>query len=288
MPIISYRLTLVISIWVTVSSCAFSSIFSTHALAGKDAYEKEDKATAKEEFDMAIRTWTPGDGVEEKAAVYSMLGLLNMADTKYDIALENFNEVLKLKSNEGHPHLQISLIYSAQGKNQLAIEEIKKQVKAEPDYYRGQWTLGNLYRITHQTELAIPCFAKATTLNPKSDSAYAGLGDCYKTLGKYTTATDCFEQAVKLNHDNAIAYYNLGQCHAVLKQYDKAIEDYQNALTARVITLSAFKVEVYTFLGEAYEHSGQPEKAKEAYKQAKELLDAIPNRPLKSSSEKEK
>ena len=84
------------------------------------------------------------------------------------------------------------------------------------------------------------------------------------------------EIAVKLNPDNAIAQYNLGLCNLDKKDYEKAVDEFQHALSARVITISAFKVQVLTFLGEAYEKSGQEEKAKETYKQAKELLDNIP------------
>lgn len=275
-----------LSLLVILSISAHSSIFETHAMAGKDAYEKEDRATAKEELEMAIRTWTPGDGTEEKAAVYSMLGLIDMADQYYEHAIENFNQVIKLNSLQGHPHFRIALIYSAQDKNELAISELKKDLKDEPDYFMAQRTLAELYRKTHQPELAIQCYAKATSLNPKSDSGYAGLGDCYRTMGKYGSATTCLEMAVKLNHNNAIAYYNLGLCYSSLKLYDKAIEDYQNALTARVITMSAFKVEVFTYLGEAYEKTGQAEKAKQAYKQAKDLLDAIPYIPENPSTKK--
>jgi tetratricopeptide (TPR) repeat protein len=254
-----------------------------HATTGKAAFEKEDNELAKDELDKALRTWTPGDGKEEKAAVLSILGSIHMAERKYDKALEYFQEVNKLNVKNTRAHFRIGLIYSVLGKNQQSIIELKKAIEEEPDFFMAQRTLGDIYKKEKMYEQAIQCYAVSTSLNPKSDTGYAGLGDCLKSLRKIDSAIPPLEIAVKLNTDNAIAQYNLGLCHLEKKQYDKAVDEFQNALSARVITLSAFKVQVLTFLGEAYEKSGQDEKAKNAYKQAKDLLDSIPSPPEKKT-----
>ena len=274
-------------ILILIVSLAFPSLFYSHATTGKIAYEKGDNALAKDELDFALRTWTPGDTKEEKADVYSMLGSIYMAEKDYEKALENFQQVVKLNVKQGHPHFRIGLIYAVQGKNQQAITELKTANQDEPNFFMSQFTLADLYRKTHQATLSIPCYIKATTLNPKSDAAHAGLGDSYRQLGKYESAIKSLELAVKINPNNALAHYTLGLSHSSKKEYTKAIEDYQNALNARVITLDAFRVQVYTFLGEAYENTGQTEKAQEAYKQAKQLLDAIPLESNKSLPNKE-
>ena len=259
-----------------LTQAVYSSDFSIYAETGKQAFEKEDYESAKTAYLKAMETWTSTDSTGAKYPVLVALGSILMTERKYNESIKYFLDAQKLNPRDGRNYFRIGLVYSVQNKAKEAIPPLVKSIQYEPRFFMAYKTLGEQYRKTRQYDLAIATYLKALKLNTKSDSVYEGLGEAYRTQQKWDLAIKHLQKAVQVNPNNALAHYNLALCFMEKKQYDRVIEQCNLALNAKVIIPDAFKVQVMTYLGMAYENKGDTEKSKEYYRKARQLLDEIP------------
>jgi len=149
---------------------------------------------------------------------------------KYNEALSEYNQALKIRSNIAPPHYGIGLIYQAQGKHSAAISEYKKAVAIDSDYIFAYNRMGEAYIAMKQYDEAETALKKAITVYPSFDDAFANLGEAYYGLKRYSDGLKSLEMAITLNNTHQRAYTTLGLIFEAMGDSQKAIEAYEAAI----------------------------------------------------------
>jgi DNA-binding helix-hairpin-helix protein with protein kinase domain len=120
-------------------------------------------------------------------------------------------------------------IYYNQGKYDLAIFEFNQAIRLNPKFAYAYNNRGIVHSDQGKYDLAIADYGKAIQLNPKYAEAYNNRGNVYYNQGKYDLALADYNQAIQLNPKDANAYYNRGLNYKENRNIEKAISDFEKA-----------------------------------------------------------
>jgi Flp pilus assembly protein TadD len=107
--------------------------------------------------------------------------------------------------------------------------------------------------------LAISEYAKAIELNPSSQAAHLGMANAASAVGMYDVAIAHFGKAISISA-HADIYNNLGVAYYRKKMYPEALSAFRKALE-----LDPRHVNALVNLGNVYEATGHPDKARRSW-----------------------
>jgi TolB-like protein/DNA-binding winged helix-turn-helix (wHTH) protein/Flp pilus assembly protein TadD len=142
-----------------------------------------------------------------------------------------------------------------------ARDAAQKAVRANPDLAEAQYALGYLNWILEwDWPAAETAFRRAIDLDPRYAWAHTGLGHALSQMGRHSEALAAMRRARELDPQNAMTY-------ALSSQVAFQARDYQAALdhASQAIALDQEFWIGYIMRGDAYEQSGQPELALDAF-----------------------
>jgi tetratricopeptide (TPR) repeat protein len=121
------------------------------------------------------------------------------------------------------------LIYSKQGKYQRAIEDYDEAIRLDPKLGIAYFGRGNTYSKLHHYRQAIKDFSEAIRIDPNYIGAYNNRGICYGELGCQTLSIKDYSEIIRIDPKNARAYNNRGVIYDILGQKDRALTDWRKA-----------------------------------------------------------
>jgi tetratricopeptide (TPR) repeat protein len=133
----------------------------------------------------------------------SDVNLLNSALFSYDqgdyeMALIEFNMVIRSQPKMGEAYNDRGLTYYALGETEKAIADFNKAIELLPDPAVSYSNRGGLYLFQGNHEQALADLNKAIELSPRLAKAYHNRGLTYLDLGNYDQAIADFDQAIEL------------------------------------------------------------------------------------------
>jgi len=181
--------------------------------------------------------------------------------------------------------------YAAQ-KTQMLLEaeqHLQKAVSIHPGYKDAFLLLGNCYVFLEQYEKAIAAYNNARSLTPNDASVLGNLELAYRSAGKYygeqrgdvQKAFGFLQQAYALNAKDYETIRLLGVAYGVSGNPQKAVEYFLKGVEMQ--PKNAF---AWFELGVGYQNGAQPDKAKEAFDQAKKLDSNIEQKFYKTPTKK--
>jgi tetratricopeptide (TPR) repeat protein len=197
-------------------------------VAGSRGFEQFAKRDASARLIAAAGTRVivdPGD-------FYSK-GEANYKAGKYEAAVKDLREAVKLSPDWEDPHYVLALALTETGKLKEAIAEFKQVVKLaikDQPKILSYYNMGNAYADLGDYQDAIDSYNQAIRLNTNSSNPqplskpHNNLGLAYAALGQLTEAVAEFDQAVQLKPDYAEAHYNLGVAYVQLGRKPEAEE----------------------------------------------------------------
>ena len=132
-------------------------------------------------------------------------------------AIQLFNKVLDMDSNNLAAHFYLGWIYETQGRIDDGITEFGKAIEISPNNEGSYLHLGDLYRAKGMLDESLEAFNKVIILNPDSAAGHYKLGIAYRQKGKSAEAADALFEAgllavINNNKDLALnAYKNLNE-----------------------------------------------------------------------------
>lgn len=196
---------------------------------------------------------------QETLKSLSALSRLYHSNGYYDEAIQNYQGLIRLDSdNPRWPH-RLAGIYSKYGQLDLALPYLKQTVKLDSNYAPAWIRLGNAQFKNNQTQDALTAFSKALDCDPNHPHALFGMARVKAEEGDWKTVRDHLELArkhskVRLGIDLLVtAYEQLGMKREVLRivgegkvtsqhnempdpwiteLFDDCYDDYQLALAA--------------------------------------------------------
>jgi tetratricopeptide (TPR) repeat protein len=196
----------------------------------------------------------------------------------------------------GQGPYQSAVAYVQQGRNDLAIPLIQQLLATSPNDLKARNLLGIALLNSGRREEAAAEFRKAVAADPKFAPALKNLALAEMALGKPIEARAHFEQVLKLVPNDPVVHFNLGELDYSANRYTQALAHYdrsgdlyrkepgaavralRSAVSARNPTAAVRiaeglerTVEVLSLLAQAYEQSGDTQRAYDALRSATKL-----------------
>ena len=191
------------------------------------------------------------------------LAELNLYMKKYEEAISNANEALRIDKHRGKAYFIKGFVYKETKDTLRAISNFQTCVEQDPTYYDAIIQLGNLYA-THNDPISLQYYNSALKLQPHSVEALYNRGLYYQNTGAIEKAVNDYNELLKIEPSYGFAWFNLGYIALRFeKDYNKAIPLFTNALEHE-----KHYVEAYYNRGICYENLGDKEKARADYMEA--------------------
>ena len=168
-------------ITIALVSCKYELQISTGSYL-----EQGNKHYNREEFEQALAVYNQAIQLNPKfAEAYNNRGIVYRKQGKYDLAIADYNESIRLNNPKlWLPYNNRGIAYNNQGKYDLAIADYNQAIQLNPKYAAAYYNRGLTYKAKRNIEKAISDFEKAA--------------DLYKQQGNQTWYQDSLDQLKKL------------------------------------------------------------------------------------------
>lgn len=127
---------------------------------------------------------------------------------EYDEALQCYDEILKIRPDDGLTITSKRRIYSMLGKFKEAIECCDKEIEIDPQDNFAYLFKGTYLHKLGKFEEAIKCFDKSILIDSNYHSPYIDKGISLLELDKFDDALYCFDKAFKIKNEDPF-YFSL-------------------------------------------------------------------------------
>lgn len=144
---------------------------------------------------------------------------------RYEEATAILHKALLLSSGDIETHFTLAAIYSKQEKYPLAIEQYNEVLRLKNDHFEAKYHLGLCLWKTGRTAEAKDILEQAVGLNPNDATIQRTLGFLYESLQQYDKSELAFRKALSIDNTDTNARMSLGAVLLNKKQYLQAIEE---------------------------------------------------------------
>jgi tetratricopeptide (TPR) repeat protein len=145
----------------------------------------------------------------ESAPDWNNQGWSRLLAGRYEAALQDFAEAIKIDSTYKKARINRAHTYSKLGKKQEALADIDYLFTLDADSFEGLENKCQLYQDWHQFSEAVKWCDKAVTRYPEEAVAYSTRGFEHLEAGEYEPAISDFQMAIELNPSQEDAISNL-------------------------------------------------------------------------------
>ncbi len=218
-------------------------------------------------------------------AVYVTLARTHALQSKYDLALQEFQQALQLDPHSADALEGLAGTYERMGRFAEAESTFKKSVNLRPDFWGGYNSLGRFYTRRGKYADAIAQFQRVIELTPDNSPAYLNLAAVYLDMGdpkEISPAEQALKKSIELSPSYP-AYANLG----LLYYNEKRFED-SAAATEKALTFNDKDFHVWSNLLATYEWLKKDDKAAVALEREQKLVeDAVKDQPQDATAQSE-
>jgi tetratricopeptide (TPR) repeat protein len=134
---------------------------------------------------------------------YLYRGTAYTLSEKYDSALLDYNECIRLDTTEPYAFYFRGESYAQLDKYDEAIEDYSHAIEMKSTFMLAYFMRGLSFLSKEDYTNALTDFNKTTALNKKYDKAYLMRGIVFNTMGDYKKAIANWKEAKKINKDNS-------------------------------------------------------------------------------------
>jgi eukaryotic-like serine/threonine-protein kinase len=196
-------------------------------------------------------------------ATHSMLG-------KNDLALQEFQQALRLDPHSTEALRGIAAAYNHMGRTQDAEAAYQRAIALQPDYWNGYNMLGLFYDGHDRYQDAIAQLQHALQLTPDNAAVYSNLAAVYLDMGDpkvWPQAEQALRKSIQLNPTYE-SYANLGSMYLSEGRYAESA-----TMTEKALEFNDKDFQVWANLMEAYRWLHNAPKAEAAAERTRLLLE---------------
>jgi len=221
-------------------------------------------------IDQASASLKRAAGLNDRLpVVYVTLGRIHQDSGKHDLALQQFEQALRLNPRDADALNGLAHAYEKAGRIADAEAFFKKAAALRQDYWDGYSTLGLFYLRRQRYEDSLAQFRRVLELTPDNAQTYSNMGIVFLSLQRVPEAESAFNKSIELNPSYA-AYANLGFLYFQQRRYAESA-----AMTEKALQINDKDFRVWANLGLAYRWLKADDKASAALQQELKLLEAI-------------
>jgi tetratricopeptide (TPR) repeat protein len=183
----------------------------------------------------------------QHALAFYNRGLCYQAQEDYEHALSDFSEAIRLTPTDADAFNHRAMIHMARGDNLFAKSDFDEAIRLNPQHALAFHGRGLLSQVQGLHLHAIHDFNKAIGLSPNCAHSFYHRGISYKSRGKTDRALKEFSEAIRLDSSNAEAYYQRAELYYEQGEKERAIEDYKKALKINPKIAARFQVDTLRY-----------------------------------------
>jgi tetratricopeptide (TPR) repeat protein len=165
-----------------------------------------------------------------QADAIQLLGVIAAQVNRRDLAIDYFNQALRLRPAFPEAHFNLGVALLQQGSAEGAIASFRQAIDYKPDYAEAHHNLGVALRGQEKNAEALASLQTAVRLRPDFAQAHNDLGLALAGLGQQDAALAHFREAVRLSPNFTEAHNNLGVVFQDRGQLDEAAACYWEAI----------------------------------------------------------
>jgi len=182
---------------------------------------------------------------------------------------EPYQPILRSDPDEADMFFNSGVAFSLMGRLEEAKEAFKRAVALRPDDEEAWFRLGNIYQEQGTIQLAEEAFAQALE-GGFNRALHSHLGLAHMALDDYDRAIEEFTRALQADEPRPIkSMANLGFAYMMTERYERAAAIFESAIQDN--PSAAQELNLYAFLGSAYQRAGDYDKAIESFHTSLEL-----------------
>lgn len=224
---------------------------------------EKDYLRAKEYLIKAKKTFSKNQWIDY------YLGLIAVDEKEYVLAINYFNESIRLNKKTPDPHMQKGYVFTIQEDNKNAVKSFLQAVKLGTDIPDVYFFLAVNYEILDKYKDAEKYLSKAADLDPNNIRYHFELGVVCDKLGKATEAENAFFKVIEIDSAAAQAYNYIGYTLADKNVKLSQAED----LIKTALSIDPENPAYIDSLGWVYYRSGRYEDSLALLKKASKDLD---------------
>ncbi|MBD2777451.1 serine protease [Iningainema tapete] len=214
---------------------AEAAITKAIALSSRAAYYNNRGFFYKEQkkWELALDDYNQALRLNPKYILaYNNRGNLYVDQKKWDLALADFNQAIQFNPQDplAYAYYNRGRLYHNLEKWELALADYNQAIQINPKYADTYNNRGNLYHNHKKWELALSDYNKAIQFNPKLALAYNNRGVLYRSQKKWELALSDYNKAIQFNPKLALAYNNRGMLYKDKQKWELALSDYNKAI----------------------------------------------------------
>jgi tetratricopeptide (TPR) repeat protein len=193
-----------------------------------EAYDLGDFQIEIEDFKALGRL----DGLTAiaRCQLHALLGYACREEEKFEEALANYNQAIKLDGTYAWAIGGRGLAYCLMGRYEEALSDFNRGIELDEKYIWAFENRGKTYYLIGKYEEALSDFDRVIELDDEDALSFESRGEFYQLTGKYKEALADFNQAVELDPESAQALSRRGLIYRLLGRYEEAVADYAKAL----------------------------------------------------------
>ena len=215
------------------------------------------------ELDEAITHVQAAMRLSPDAEAHNNLGWARARQGRYEEAIREHREAIRLKPGLAEAHYNLGLSLAAVGRPHEAIAAYEEAARLNPTSVEARHNLANVLRAVGRYDDAIAQARLGLAIDPQSFELHHNLGDTLLRAGRPDEAVTVYRQALALKADSAEVHNNLGVALRSAGRLEDASIAFREA--ARLAPNAAL---VHTNLGDVLERLGRIDEAIAAYQRA--------------------
>ena len=136
-----------------------------------------------------------------RAKAYANLGNVLIAQGRYNEAIRQFSEALRLNPNDADAHNDFGAALQQLGDREQAIAHLRTAIRLQPDHGRAHYNLATVFRYLGDSDEALRELQTARRLLPDRPEVFYDLGVLLSNHERYAEACANFAEALRLNPD---------------------------------------------------------------------------------------
>jgi len=147
-----------------------------------------------------------------------------------DAQMAQMNQIITRYPNEPRAYSSRGLLYAQLGRYDEAITDFSEAIRLNPQIVTWYTNRGLAYTKIGDYDRAIADYTQAIDINSQDADAYFNRASAYLDMGSYDRAIADYTQAIDLNPTYTDAYNSRGILFVHTDDYDRAIADFSQAI----------------------------------------------------------
>lgn len=202
----------------------------------------------------------------DPSAIHLGLGHLYYSQARYEEALAEYQETVKLLPQDVDLHLNLGIVYLFLERIPEAMAELERARELAPHYYSVHEWLGWAWQEQGELEKAIAEYEEALRLQPCSAYAHQNLAGIYFNQEGFHQAISHYQKAIEIDPQDVDSHYFLGVALYLDGQYPEAEDAFLEALAR-----DPNYADAHYLLGLIYDERGEYEAAARELQEATRL-----------------